>query len=166
MREITFLEALEKTAPQPVSVICVETPNGGTNLTPVAWWTFLESEPPMIGFSLAKESYSCALASTDGKVAICLPGESIADEVLKCGSVSGRDVEKVKDFRIELAGEDVKYPAESKLVYISTVAQKVIVGDCVFFICNVGEILCDDTKRHIYTWGHSESLKPIPGRGR
>ena len=158
MRKATIMEALENTAPQPVSLICAPRPDGGTNLAPVAWWTYLESEPPMLGFSMAKESYTCGLVSGSGKVAICLPGEAIAGEVLKCGSVSGRTVDKAKEYGIELTGDGLKYPAHSKLAFLCTVSQKVIVGDCVFFVCAVDEILLDETQRHIYTLGKSQQL--------
>jgi len=162
MRETTILEALENTAPQPVALICTPRPDGNTNLAPVAWWTFLESEPPMMGFSMAKESYTCELVSASGKVTICLPSEAIADEVLKCGSVSGRDTDKAKEYGIELTGDsDSKYPVHSKLVYLCHVSQKVTVGDCVFFICAVDEILLDESKRHIYTLGKTEKLGAV-----
>lgn len=165
MRKITFMEAFESVVPQPVSLICTlkPGPDGGTNLAPVAWWTFLESEPPMMGFSMSKESYTCELASDiNKKIAICFPGEAIADEVLKCGSVSGRNIDKAKEYGIKLTGEAVKYPVNSKLVFLCTIAQRVVVGDCVFFVCNIDEMLCDDSQRHIYTWGQTQSLRPIP----
>ena len=158
MRKATIMEALENTAPQPVSLICTPRPDGGTNLAPVAWWTYLESEPPMIGFSMAKESYTCELVSGSGKVVLCLPEETIADEVLQCGNVSGRDLDKVKEYNIELTGGELKYPIHSKLVYLCDVNQKVIVGDCVFFVCNISEILLDEKQRHIYTLGKSQKL--------
>jgi len=161
MRKATIMEALENTAPQPVAFICTPRPDGSTNLAPVAWWTFLESEPPMMGFSMAKESYTCEIlsASESGKVAICLPSEVIADEVLKCGSVSGREADKAKEYAIELTGDgELKYPIHSKLVYLCHVSQKVIVGDCVFFVCTIDEILLDESKKHIYTLGKSEKL--------
>ena len=161
MEKITFTEALENTAPQPVALICVPRPDDSTNLAPVAWWTYLESEPPMIGFSMAKESYTCELASNTGKLALCLPGETIADAVLKCGSVSGRDVNKSKEYGIELAGEVIKYPVHSKLVCMCSVSQKVKVGDCVFFVCGIDEVLLDETQRHIYTISKSDELRPI-----
>ena len=161
MRKATFMEALENTAPQPVALICTPRPDGGTNLAPVAWWTYLESEPPMMGFSMAKESYTCELVSASGKVAICLPSEIIADEVLKCGSVSGREVDKTKEYGIKLSGNELKYPVHNKLVYLCTVSQKVIVGDCVFFVCDLNEILLDETQCHIYTQGKSEKLGAI-----
>ena len=120
MRKATINEALENTAPQPVALICSPRPDGSTNLAPVAWWTFLESEPPMIGFSMAKESYTCEIltASDSGKVALCLPCEAIADEVLKCGSISGRATDKAKDYGIELTGDELKYPIHSKLAFL------------------------------------------------
>ena len=161
MQRIDFMEALENTAPQPVALICTPRPDGGTNLAPVAWWTFLESEPPMMGFSMAKESYTREIVSLAGKLALCLPGEAIADEVLKCGTVSGRDVDKAKEYGIELTGGALKYPVCSKLVYLCNVSQEVIVGDCVFFVCGVDEILLDETQRHIYTRGKSEKLSAI-----
>ena len=160
MRKATIMEALENTAPQPVSFICTPRPDGSTNLAPVAWWTFLESEPPMIGFSMAKDSYTCELLSSSdsGEVMLCLPSESIADEVLKCGSISGRESDKAKEYGIELAGDTLKYPVHSKLVFLCNISQKVIVGDCVFFVCNINEILLDENKKHIYTLGKSEKL--------
>ena len=161
MQKVTITEALENTAPQPVSLICTPRPDGSTNLAPVAWWTYLESEPPMIGFSMAKESYTCELLSDSNKVALCLPGEAIADEVLKCGSISGREADKAKEYNIELTGNGLKYPVHSKLVYLCGVSQRVIVGDCVFFVCNVGDILLNDKKRHIYTLGKSQKLGAI-----
>ena len=158
MQKITIMEALKHTAPQPVALMCVPRPDGSTNLAPVAWWTYLESEPPMMGFSMAKESYTCELVSSTGKVAICLPSEAIADEVLKCGSVSGREVDKASKYTVELMGSDLKYPIHSKLVYLCDVSQKVIVGDCVFFVCAVNEILLDENRKHIYTSATSDKL--------
>ncbi|MCL2406436.1 MAG: flavin reductase family protein [Defluviitaleaceae bacterium] len=160
MKKITFMEALGHAAPQPVALICIPIPDsyGRTNLAPVAWWTFLESEPPMIGFSMAKQSYTCELASNTDKLVICLPGETIADEVLKCGTVTGLDVDKAHKYGIELAGGEAKYPAHSKIAFICTVSQRVPVGDCVFFVCSVDDILADEARRHIYTLGKSQKL--------
>jgi len=158
MREATIMEALGNSAPQPVALICVPKPDGGTNVAPVAWWTYLESEPPIIGFSMAKESFTCELASASDKLAVCLPDETIADEVLKCGLVSGRKVDKASEYGIELAGDSLKYPIHSKLVFLCTVNQRIPIGDCVFFVCGADNILLDETKRHIYTLTTSQKL--------
>jgi len=158
MRNVTIMEALEHTAPQPVALICTPRPDGSTNLAPVAWWTYLESEPPMVGFSIAKESYTCELASATDKIVLCLPSEAIADEVLKCGSISGRETDKAKEYGIELAGDEQKYPVHCKLAFLCNVSQKVVVGDCVFFVCAVDKILLDEKQKHIYTLGKDQKL--------
>jgi flavin reductase (DIM6/NTAB) family NADH-FMN oxidoreductase RutF len=115
----------------------------------------------MIGFSMAKESYTCELVSASGKVVLCLPSEAIADEVIKCGTVSGRTSDKAKEYGIELVGDDLKYPISSKLTFLCKVSQKLTVGDCVFFVCDINEILLDESQKHIYTLGKSEKLGAI-----
>ena len=161
MKKVTIDEALENTAPQPVALICTLKPDGSVNLAPVAWWTYVESVPPMVGFSMAKESYTCELVKKTGKLALCLPGEAIADEVYKCGSVSGRDVDKVKEYGIKLTEAAVPFPVHSRLVFECTVNQEVIAGDCVFFICAASQILADESQKHIYTWGRSKKLEAV-----
>jgi flavin reductase (DIM6/NTAB) family NADH-FMN oxidoreductase RutF len=52
MNKITMDEALKYTSPQPVSLISSVTPTGITNLATVAWWTYFESKPAMLGFSI------------------------------------------------------------------------------------------------------------------
>jgi len=161
MKKVTIMEALGHSSPQPVSLICVPRPDGATNLAPVAWWTYLESEPPMVGFSMAKQSYTAELLANTDKLALVLPAEEIADVVLKCGMVTGRDVDKAVEYGIALVGGDVKYPVHSKLAFVCAISQRVVVGDCIFFVCDVTEILLDETKRHIYTANKMESLRAI-----
>ena len=132
MKKITIDEALQATSPQTVSLICTQTPTGTTNLAAVSWWTYLESEPPMLGFSMSKESYTCEVLPSTGKAVLSIPGEDIADITLKCGNVSGRDVDKVKEFSIDLVDAPVKYPVHSRLAFICTLEKQVEVGDCIF----------------------------------
>ena len=162
MIKITMEEALQKTSPQPVSLICVQTPAGATNLTTVAWWTYLESEPPMIGFSISNESYTCEILADTGKAVLSIPGEAIANETLQCGCVSGREVNKAEKFSIELVEAPVKYPVHSRLAFICTFENKVAVGDCTFFICKIDDILYNADECQIFAWSGSEKLSPIP----
>jgi flavin reductase (DIM6/NTAB) family NADH-FMN oxidoreductase RutF/uncharacterized membrane protein YhaH (DUF805 family) len=162
MKQITMAEALSKTSPHPVSLICTKTPSGITNLAPVSWWTYLENDPPMMGFSMWKESYTCELAANTGKVVICIPGDTIAEKVRQCGNVSGRDVNKAKEFNIKLVQAPVEYPEHSKLAFLCTVENKVDVGECTFFICKIDEILCNENELQLFAWAGSEKLAPIP----
>jgi flavin reductase (DIM6/NTAB) family NADH-FMN oxidoreductase RutF len=130
-------------------------------LAAVSWWTYLESEPPMIGFSMSKESYTCELVASTGKAVLSIPGEAIADITLKCGNVSGREVDKVKEFSIDLVDAPIKYPVHSRLAFICTLEKQVEVGDCIFFVCNIDDIFLNENERQIFVWGGSKKLSPI-----
>ena len=158
MKSISINEALKYSSPHPVSLISAVTPEGITNLTPVAWWTYLESEPVMVGFSVGKENYAWELVTKNRKAVLSLPGEAIAKEALQCGSVSGRDVNKAEKFGIELVDAPVKYPVHSRLAFVCAVENMVDVGDCRFFICKVDEILFNENERHLYAVHGSSSL--------
>ena len=162
MNRITMAEALKNTSPHPVSLICVQTPAGVTNLTPVSWWTYLENDPPMIGFSIWKESYTCELVANSGKAVLSIPGEAIADITLKCGNVSGRDVDKVKEFSIDLVDAPVKFPVHSRLAFVCTLESKVEVGDCIFFICKIDDIFLNENERQLFAWSGSSKVAPLP----
>jgi flavin reductase (DIM6/NTAB) family NADH-FMN oxidoreductase RutF len=162
MKKLTMAEALKKTSPHPVSLICSNTPEGVTNLAAVSWWTYLESEPPIIGFTMWKESYTWELVTNTGKVVISIPGHTISDEALQCGLVSGRDVNKAEKYGIKLVDAPIGYPVHSLLAFICTIENKVDVGECTFFICKVDEIYSNEDERQLFAWSGSEKLAPIP----
>ena len=162
MKKITMTDALKQTSPHPVSLISSQRPDGGTNLAAVSWWTYLESEPSYIGFTMWNKSYTCELVLKTGKAALSIPGEAIADITLKCGTVSGRDVDKVKEYDIKLFDAPVKFPLHSRLAFSCTVENKVEVGECVFFICKVDEVFFDESQKQIFAWGGSDTLAPLP----
>ena len=162
MKKITFDDALAYTSPHAVALVSSLTPEGGTNLAAVCWWTFLESEPAMIGFSMANESYTCELVKGARKAVLSIPGESISVEAFQCGMVSGRDVNKAEKLGIHLKGGHLKYPVDSKVVFVCTLENPVPVGECTFFICSIDEILYNENERHIYAWHGSDKLAAIP----
>ncbi|MCL2226989.1 MAG: flavin reductase family protein [Oscillospiraceae bacterium] len=162
MVKITLNEALEKTSPTPVALVCSTTPEGKTNIATVAWWTYLENEPPMMGFSMWKGSYSSELIKSTGKVAVSLPGESLADEAMQCGIVSGREVDKVEKHGIELVDAAVKFPIHSRVSFVCTVDKMIDIESCIFFVCKIDEIYYNEKQRHIYTIPGAPKLMPFP----
>jgi len=162
MKSISLNEALKYSSPHPVSIISAVTPEGITNLTPVSWWTYLEINPDMVGFSIGKGNYACELVAKTRKAVLSLPGEAIAKEALQCGGVSGRTVNKAEKFGIELVDAPVKYPVHSRLAFICTVENIVDVGDCTFFICKASEILFNENERHLYAAHGSPDLVTFP----
>ena len=153
MTKITILEALAKTSPTPIALVCSNTPEGKTNIATVAWWTYLENEPPMIGFSMWKGSYSSELISSTGEAAVSLPGEAISDESMKCGTISGREIDKVSAYNIELTDIDtpVKFPVHSRVTFACKVDRIIDIESCNFFVCKVTDIYYNENEKHLYT---------------
>ncbi len=85
MKKITLPEASAITSPNPVTIVCTEKPDGGTNLATVSWWTYLSYNPNMVAFAMAKTSYSGEMVRQNKKVVITIPSDKIVSAVLGCG---------------------------------------------------------------------------------
>ncbi len=150
---INISEAQKRLSPNSVSLICANKPDKTTNLTTISWWTFLSNNPPTIGFSISKKSYTGELIKANGKAVLCIPGREIADAVFNCGKVSGRDINKAKEFGISLSETEIQYPIQSKLVFKCTLLDLHDVGDHIFYICKIDEILSNIDEEQVYAWG-------------
>lgn len=121
-------------------------------------------EPPMVGFAMGKDAYTGERVRETGKVIVALPGISLGDAVMSCGSSSGSssgsDTDKTTEFSIalvEVPGSSIKIPADTKLVFVATLNQTVEVGDHYFFICDVDKMYGDETKDALFAWnGYSK----------
>ena len=163
MKRILIDEALINTSPHPVSLVCAQAPDGITNLTAVSWWTYLEKEPPLIGFLLAKSSYTGELVAKSGKAVLSIPGEAISTQTHQCGRVCGRDVNKAERFGIALMREGAfQFPVHSRFAFICTLTQQVDVGGSVFYICKMDEMFYNENERQTYAWGGSQKVAPLP----
>lgn len=146
MDKITIDEAQKLAAPGPVSIICTEMPDGKTNLAPVGWWTILSYHPGIIGFAMAKTSYSGEMMRRTGNAVISIPGDVLKDIVMPCGTTSGRETDKAKQFGIELqavSGSAIKIPMHTRIAVIAKLSQTVEVGDHYLYICTVEQSYAD-----------------------
>ena len=161
MKQITISEAEKSTSPNPITLICTETPSGVTNLAAVSWWTYLANNPPMIGFAMSKKSYTGELIRSSGKAVLSIPGEAIADKAFQCGCLSGRDTNKTEKLGIKLTGDAVKFPVHSKLAFVCTLENSIEAGDHIFYICNVGVIFYNENEKQLYSWSGYSKLAPL-----
>ena len=54
MEKITLPKASVLTSPNPVTLVCTQKPDGGTNLATVSWWTYLSYNPGMIAYAMGE----------------------------------------------------------------------------------------------------------------
>ncbi len=75
----------------------------------------------MIAYAMAKPSYRGEMVRNSKKVILTVPGASIADAVLGCGSTTGRNTDKASKFDIELTeveGSPIKIPLHGRVAIV------------------------------------------------
>lgn len=150
MDKITINEVQKLASPGPVSIICTETLDGGTNLAPVGWWTILSYNPGIIGFAMAKTSYSGEMVRRTGNAILSIPGEELKDVVMSCGTTTGRDTNKAEKFGIkllEIPNSTIQVPIHTRLAVKAILTQTVEVGDHYLYICSVEQSYADEKEK-------------------
>lgn len=163
MDKINLPKAAKLTSPNPVTVVCTEKPDGTTNLATVSWWTYLSFNPNMIAYAMAKTSYSGEMVRANKKVILTIPGASIAQAVMGCGSTTGRNTDKVKQFGIELAeveGNSIKIPAHSRVAIQCRMKEYHEVGDHYLYICDVEQVYGDEDEKALFAWNGYSKVAP------
>lgn len=163
MNKINLPQAAKLTSPNPVSLVCTQKPDGSTNLATVSWWTYLSFNPNMIGYAMAKTSYSGKMVRNNKKVILTIPGTEIAEAVMGCGSTTGRDTDKVAQFGIELTeveGSDIKIPVHSRVAIVCSMKEYHEVGDHYLYICDVEQVYGNEVEEALFAWNGYSQVRP------
>ena len=160
MKKINLPQASGLTSPNPVTLVCTQKPDGSTNLATVSWWTYLSFNPCIIGYAMAKTSYSGEMVRENKKVILTIPGTAIAKAVVGCGSTTGRDTDKVNKFQVEmqkLPTSGIEIPLHSRVAIQCRLKEFVEVGDHYLYICDVEEVYGNEEEEAVFAWnGYSE----------
>lgn len=160
MEKISLSKASGLTSPNPVTVVCTQKPDGSTNLATVSWWTYLSYKPNMIAYAMAKTSYSGERVRSNRKVILTIPGVEIAEAVMGCGMSTGRSVDKITKFGIEMQeipDSDIKIPLHSRIAIQCSLKEFVETGDHYLYICNVEQVYGNEQEEAVFAWnGYSK----------
>ena len=143
MEKITLAGASKLTSPNPVCLICTKKEDGNTNLATVSWYTYLSYRPEMMAFAMSKKSYTGEMVRNNKKVILTIPGDGLADIVKKCGTSTGRNIDKVSEYEIDMEkidGSDIEIPCKSRVAVLLSLSEYVEVGDHYLYICNVDSV--------------------------
>lgn len=163
MKKIDLLFASKLTSPNPVSLICTQKPDGSTNLATVSWWNYLSFNPNMIAFAMAKTSYSGELVRSNHQVVLTIPGSSLAQAVMNCGSCSGRDTDKASRFGIELIsveGTSVQIPLHSRVAIVCRLKEFHEAGDHYLYLCDVEQTYGNIGENALFAWNGYSCVCP------
>ena len=112
MRQVA-VEEVEKlwTAPERVVLVTSVDEAGKSNIIAVGWAMRANMSPPVFGIGLGMKSHSCASITASGEFVFALPGTDLAQQVMYCGTHSGREVDKFAETGMTpLEASQVKAP--------------------------------------------------------
>jgi len=127
---------------------------GDTDILTVSWQTPVSKDPPLLLIAVAKSHHSHRLIDRGGAFVINVPTEDLLDEVMFCGTRSGREVNKFEATRLTPEpGETVTVPRIRECVaYVECRLEGAYsAGDHSLF---VGRVLAAGVTRGIFegTW--------------
>jgi len=113
---------------------------GVDNVLAVAWAMPVSADPPMVAVSISPKRYSYSLIEETGEFVVNVVSTDMLDAVWKCGTVSGRDVDKFKLAGLEKEASEAVKPPRIKGALASLecrVVDEVEAGDHTLFIGEV-----------------------------
>ena len=163
MEKIRLPKASMLTSPNPVTLVCTQKPDGSTNLATVSWWTYLSYNPGMIAYAMAKTSYSGEMVRNNKKVILTVPGSAIANEVMGCGTSTGRDTDKIAKLGIEMQeipDSEIQIPLHSRVAIQCSLKEFVETGDHYLYICNVEQVYGNEAEEAVFAWDGYAQIRP------
>lgn len=163
MKEINIGQATQLTSPNPLVMVCTNKEDGSTNLAPVSFVTYLSFNPAMIGFAMGKNAFSGKMVQEFKNVVIAVPGTSLKDIVISCGTTSGNNTDKAQKFDIklkELPDCSIKIPEDTRLAFVAKLNHTLDVGDHYFYVCDVEKIYGDENKEAVFAWNGYSKIAP------
>ncbi len=88
--------------PRPTIVLLTKCPNGRLNMMPASWNTPVSEEPPTVAVAVDRDSYTYECLEYHPESTINVPSSDMLDLVYRLGTVSGRDIDKIREYNIQL----------------------------------------------------------------
>jgi flavin reductase (DIM6/NTAB) family NADH-FMN oxidoreductase RutF len=133
-------------APIPPAMVTSEY-EGKKNVFTVAWTGILNTQPPKTYISVRPERYSYELIKNSGEFVINLTTISMVKNADRCGTYSGRNVDKFKKYSIEtVAAQNVSAPIlkDSPVALECKVCDIVEMGTHHMFIADIVGVSVDE----------------------
>ena len=97
LKECKLDEAVARKYPEQVVLATSVGKDGKPNIIALGWMMFCSGNPPMVAIAVGKARHSHKLLSEIRQFVCAFPGEDLEQEMLYCGTRSGRDVDKFKE---------------------------------------------------------------------
>jgi flavin reductase (DIM6/NTAB) family NADH-FMN oxidoreductase RutF len=109
-KEISLSQVHRLMSPRPACLLTLRY-KGQVNVMSVAWVCPVSLQPPLVTIAIHPSCYSHDMFKRSEEAVLNIPGRALAEQVVKCGTLSGADVDKVKTIGLTLdAGHHVQAP--------------------------------------------------------
>ena len=156
LRSLPLSRVYRLLEPGPV-VLLATAHRGRANAMAMSWHTMLEFEPPLVGCVVSNRNHSFTALKATRECVIAIPTVEIAREVVGCGNVSGKRVDKFARFGLTpLPAAEVSPPlvAECYANLECRVVDAALVNKYNFFVLEVVKAWIDPKVRAPRTLHH------------
>jgi flavin reductase (DIM6/NTAB) family NADH-FMN oxidoreductase RutF len=163
-KRVKYADAIKTKYPEQVVIAIAKDRNGKANPVTLGWTMIASGDPPMMAIAVAKTHYSVEAITHSECFTVAFPSSAMGEAALFFGSRSGREVDKLAEFKCETkpAGEiNSVLLADAVANFECTLEQRMPAGDHIIF---VGEVVAShvntESKKRLYTVGPGHKLGP------
>ena len=138
-REVPLTQAHRLLSPHPVCLLTARY-KGRVNVMSIAWVCPVSLEPPLVAMAVHPSCYTHDMLKRSEEAVLNIPGRALAEQVLKCGTLSGEDTDKIKLTGLTLtSGRHVEVPwIEECLAHLEcAIVNQSAPGDHTLFIAEI-----------------------------
>ncbi|HNX01845.1 MAG TPA: flavin reductase family protein [Candidatus Cloacimonadota bacterium] len=136
-------------SPSKVAYAIVETPDGRYNPITIEWFMRTSIDPPMIAISIGLTRFSHECLQQSKYFNLCIPSDEMREEVMFCGTVSGKGVNKLEEIDAEwIPGKLHKLPVlkDAAANFECEIVTQVRSGDHTIFVGEVKYSWIDENR--------------------
>lgn len=155
--------------PRPVVVITSTCTSGKVNAMACSWFTPVSEDPPTIAIVIDENAYTSQCIEESKEFVVNVMPVELIDRIWIAGSVSGRNVDKIKEMNVTLVKcrkLNTYAISESLGVIEAVMVDKVNIAGSNIFLGNVVAAYVREGSTGKYGWDLSRVTLPLHGWGR
>jgi flavin reductase (DIM6/NTAB) family NADH-FMN oxidoreductase RutF len=102
-KKVEYSKAIKTKYPEAVAYAIAKDRNGMPNPITLGWVMCTSYKPPMFAIALAFKRYSCEAINHSKSFTLVFPDENQIDQAMFFGTHSGRDTDKLKEFKTKFS---------------------------------------------------------------
>ncbi len=167
--EVNPVESYYMLHPRPVVLLIVSCPSGRVNAMPASWVTPVNDDPPIVAVAVDEEHCTRECLDATGEATLNIPPADKAGIVYALGTISGREVDKVREYSLKLVeARKVKAPAwaEALGVLEARVRSRVEAEGVILYLLDVVAAYAREGAYTRWGWDTSRVQPLLHGAGR